>query len=236
MNHVMLMCGSLSVDAAFVAGLAGSVHCLTMCGGLSAALGTRTRHRSMSVGRSASHSVTYQFGRLASYTLAGAAVGAAGGALDTLFDVDLMAVVMRTLAGLVMMAAATSILFKWRPLALIERLGGRLWARWVPLARSAPATGFGGSLLIGMLWGWMPCGLVYSMLLLAAFAGGAARGAATMLAFGLGTVPAVLVGGLLSGHAFRVAMGRRLHVVAGSLLLAFGVLTIAAPLSMRAMR
>ena len=82
-----------------------------------------------------------------------------------------------------------------------------------------------------MLWGWLPCGLVYSMLLVAALAGGPLMGAATMLCFGVGTAPAVVATGLLGGKVWRVAAARRLNCAAGFLLLIFGLLTMLAPLS-----
>lgn len=87
-----------------------------------------------------------------------------------------------------------------------------------------------------MIWGWLPCGLIYSMLLVAALAGGALQGAATMLSFGVGTAPAVLAAGLLGGQAWRVAMARSLNLAAGSLLLVFGLLTMLGPLSLHAHR
>jgi uncharacterized protein len=84
-------------------------------------------------------------------------------------------------------------------------------------------------LLLGAIWGWLPCGLVYSMLLVAALAGSPLMGATTMVCFGLGTVPAVLATGLLGGQVGQVAMARGLNAVAGSLLLVFGVLTMLGP-------
>jgi sulfite exporter TauE/SafE len=82
-----------------------------------------------------------------------------------------------------------------------------------------------------MLWGFLPCGMVYSMLLVATLAGSTAKGAATMLCFGLGTVPAVLAAGLMSAKLLRLRAGRRLNAVAGSLLLLCGLLTLLVPFS-----
>jgi sulfite exporter TauE/SafE len=231
MNHAMAMSGSLTLFAAFIAGTAASVHCLAMCGGLSGALALRTRRAGASPADSIGHSLTYQAGRLSSYAIAGAIVGAAGATLDAFVHLERFAVAMRLLAGLVMIAMAVGILFKWRPLALIERFGGRVWSRIAPLARGVPATSFRGSLLLGMLWGWLPCGMVYSMLLIAALAGSGVMGAATMLCFGAGTVPAVLAAGWSSTQLLRRSAGR-IHVVAGVLLLTFGLFTALAPLSL----
>jgi sulfite exporter TauE/SafE len=229
MNHFMGVCGSVSLLGAFIAGTAGSVHCVAMCGGLSGALGFRSRNGSASAGRTFGHSVTYQIGRLSSYTMAGALVGTLGASLLTAFDIARLANIMRLLAGVVLMAAAIGILSAWRPLAPLERLGGRLWTHIAPLARRVSATSTGGSLALGMLWGFLPCGMVYSMLLVATLAGSTAQGAATMLCFGLGTAPAMLAAGLMSATILRLRAGPRLNAVGGSLLLICGLLTLLAP-------
>ena len=154
------VCNPLTLSAAFAVGVAGSVHCLAMCGGISGALGMRTRGIPGAAQRSV-HTASYQVGRLSSYTLAGAIVGASGGLLSTMFDLDRIAVMARIMAGLLLVAMALNTLFHWRPLSRLERLGGRLWARLAPLARKLPSNGLSGSLLLGMLWGWLPCGFVY---------------------------------------------------------------------------
>lgn len=234
MSHLMAACGSITFWGAFIAGAAGSVHCLAMCGSLSGALGLRAQRLGAGAARAFGHGLTYQLGRLSGYALCGAVVGAAGGSLKLMFDVARLSVGMRTLAGLVMMAAAIGILSRWRPLAWLERGGGRLWGRIAPLGRRIPAGGWGGSMLLGVLWGFLPCGMVYSMLLMAALAGSAAAGAATMLCFGLGTVPAVLGAGSAGAAALRLAGGRRLQVAAGALLLTFGAVTVVMTLSLAA--
>jgi uncharacterized protein len=234
MNHLMAVSGPISLLAALVAGAAGSVHCLAMCGGLSGALGLRARRNGAAHGKAFVHSVVYQIGRIASYGIAGALVGAFGGVLQTAFDFNRVALIARILAGIILIAAAIGVLFKWRPLGRLELLGGRLWNRIAPLARAVPADGLHGSLLLGMIWGWLPCGLVYSMLLVAALAGSAFMGAATMLSFGAGTAPAVLAAGLFGGQVWRVAMARGLNFAAGSLLLVFGLVTMLGPLSLHA--
>ena len=169
-------------------------------------------------------------GRVTSYTLAGI-VGASGGFLSAMFDLEGFAVIARSMAGLLLIAMALNTLFHWRPLARLERLGGRLWSRLAPLARKLPSNGLLGSLLLGMLWGWLPCGFVYSMLMFAALSGGAAPAAALMLCFGLGTVPAVFGAGLLSARLGRVSVAYGLNQAAGWLLLIFGVLTMLGPFS-----
>lgn len=232
MNHIMGVSGSLPLFAAWLAGIAGSVHCLAMCGGLSGALLLRVRRSGASPGRMVTHTATYQLGRLASYGLAGALGGSVIRMVPTLVAFQPLGIALRALAGLVLMGAAMGILFKWRPLARIERFGGWLWRHIAPLSRNLPADRFSGSFLLGMLWGWLPCGMVYSMLLVAALAGTPAKGAATMLCFGLGTLPAILSAGFASVQIIGLSAGRRLNAVVGSLLLVLGIMTAIAPWSL----
>jgi hypothetical protein len=210
--------------------MAGSVHCLAMCGGISGALGMRARGAATPQG-AAMMTACYQVGRLTSYALAGALVGAFSGLMQGMFDLDRAALIARILAGLVLVSVGTGVLFKWRPLAVLEQLGGRLWHHMAPLARLIPRQGAAGSLLLGMLWGWLPCGFVYSMLIFAALKGGALQSAAMMLFFGLGTAPAVFGAGILSAQFGRLSVARGLHTAAGWVLVAFGALTIIGPLN-----
>jgi sulfite exporter TauE/SafE len=232
MNHFMAAAAPISLVAAFVAGAAGSVHCLAMCGGISGALGMRAKRNGVGPRQAFVHSMTYQVGRIGSYSVAGALVGGLGGALQSAFDFNRVALVSRVLAGTILVLAAIGVLSKWRPLSSLERLGGRLWQQIAPLARAVPADGLGGSLLLGMLWGWLPCGLIYSMLLIAALSGSVFMGAATMLSFGVGTAPAVLAAGLAGGQVWRTATARGWNFAAGSLLLAFGLVTMLGPLGL----
>jgi sulfite exporter TauE/SafE len=227
MHHFAPFAGPISLLAAFMAGAAGSVHCLVMCGGISGALGMRGRRGGAAA--AIGQAVTYQIGRIASYSIAGALAGALGGALLAAIDVEWAGIASRLFVGLVLVLAAVGILSRWRPLAGVEVLGAGLWRRLAPVARGAATTGLRGALLLGAIWGWLPCGLVYSMLLVAALAGSPLMGASTMVCFGLGTAPAVLAAGLLSGPVWRVAAARGLNVAAGSLLLVFGILTMLGP-------
>jgi uncharacterized protein len=221
---------SLSLAAAFAAGIAGSVHCVAMCGGISGALGMRAQRLGAAPGHARLHAVCYQIGRIASYATAGAVCGTFGGALGALLDLQGIAAGMRLAAGLLLIALSLRVLLGWHLLDPLERAGALLWSRLAPLARGRAFSGITGSLLLGMLWGWMPCGLIYSMLLFATLAGGAVPGAAAMALFGLGTLPAMLGGGLLTTHAWRWKAARGVHAGAGLLLLVFGIATLLAPL------
>jgi sulfite exporter TauE/SafE len=161
--------------------------------------------------------------------LAGALVGACSGLMQGLFDPQRAMLLARIAAGTVLILVGVGILFKWHPLAGVESLGGRLWRRVAPLARAIPAGGLGGSVLLGLLWGWLPCGFVYSMLMFAALRGGAFQSAVLMLCFGLGTAPALFGLGMVSAQGARLGWARGLNTAAGWLLLVFGAMTIVTP-------
>lgn len=222
--------GQITLAAAFIAGAAGSVHCLAMCGGLSGALGMRARRMGKSPRLALLHAASSQTGRIASYTAAGLICGSAGGVLTSLLDLARIAVLVRIMAGLLLIAIAMRVLLGWRLLGPLERWGGRLWAWLSPLANNSNGGSLGSSLILGMIWGWLPCGLVYSMLVFAALTGSARQGGATMLLFGLGTWPAMLCGSLFSSRIWRMTMARGMNAAAGLLLFAFGVITVTAPL------
>ena len=220
----------ISLAAAFVAGVAGSLHCVAMCGGIAGALGMRARHAGVVPARAFSLALGHHLGRVGSYAVIGGLCGAFGGALDRLFDLQRAALAARVIAGLMLLAIAMRVLTGWQLLGGVERLGGRVWARIVPLTRGRVPAGFGGAVLLGAIWGWLPCGLVYSMLIFAATAGSAPAGAAILTVFGLGTLPAMLGGSLWSAQVWRVTAARGMHRLAGGLLLVFAIATLVAPL------
>ena len=109
-------------------------------------------------------------------------------------------------------------------LAFTERAGQWLWRRIQPATkRFLPVRGMAQAFPLGLLWGWLPCGLVYSVLAMALLTGSAARGAATLLAFGLGTLPNLMLAGLLLARFRSVIQGRALRLGSGLLVLGFGV-------------
>ena len=221
------ICGAVptSLAAAFIAGVAGSLHCVAMCGGISGALAMRARALQSAPARALAHTAAQQIGRIASYASIGAVCGAFGGAIQSAFDLGGAARVMRVATGVFLIAIASRVAFGWRGFDPVERLGAKLWRRLTPLVRPSPGRGFGGSLLLGAIWGFMPCGMIYSMLIFAALSGEASRGAATMLAFGLGTWPAMLGGGLISAQLWRVTAARGVRAAAGAVLFLFGLAT-----------
>ena len=171
--------------------------------------------------------LAYNVSRVASYAVAGALAGLLGRALLRAVDVAPLSIALRVLAGLVMIAAAGRLLFGWRLLDPLEAAGAGLWRRIAPGAgRGARRAGIGGAISLGLAWGWLPCGLTYSMLLLAATTASAGTGALVMAAFGLGTLPAMVSATVAFDRAARaLASKASLRVAAGMLLLAFGAWT-----------
>jgi uncharacterized protein len=215
--------------AAFLAGLLGSAHCLAMCGGIATAAGAAN------VSSSRLGPLLYQLGRLGSYAIAGAIAGAVGAAAGFAFAVSHWNEWLRLATALLVIVIGLDISFgtsrrtTW--LRAPERWGGRLWRRITPAARYlTPASATGRALTLGLLWGWLPCGLVYSVLIAAALAGSPARGAGVMVAFGLGTVPTMAGLGYLGGR-LRPRPHGALARLLGAALVACGLWTAIVPLA-----
>jgi sulfite exporter TauE/SafE len=212
--------------SALLLGFFGSVHCLGMCGGIAAALGQALPDQS--AGSRLRNASVYSFGRITSYVAAGAIVGFFGEAFTSWTG---LTVLLRVLAGLLILAFGLHVAGWWNGLAAIERIGLVVWRRLAPLGRRiGPPDRIWKIFALGMLWGWLPCGLVYAALIGAAATGQAALGAGFMACFGLGTLPA-----LLAASGFGAQLGaflalRSARRAAGILLLVFGFWSIAGAL------
>lgn len=217
--------GTLSLGAALLAGIAGSGHCLGMCGGITGALAMRRPQAPF--GTKLGLALAYNLSRITSYAVAGALAGLLGRTLLHAVDVKPLSIALRVAAGAIMIAAAAQLLFGWRLLGPLESAGSGLWRRIAPWAgRQGRSGGLGGAIGLGLAWGWLPCGMTYSMLLLAATTASAALGAAVMLAFGLGTLPSMVTATVAFERMARLLSSRAtLRNVAGTLLLAFGLYT-----------
>ena len=220
--------------AAFLIGLSGGAHCFGMCGGI---VGALTLGLPMTPGQPWRGRLplllTYNLGRLLSYMIAGALAGGVGAWTTHLVAVYQVQLTLQLLAGGFMIVLGLYLAGWWNGLTRLERAGGRLWRRIEPLGRRwLPVRTPGQALGIGLIWGWLPCGLVYSVLVWAIGAGGALNGAALMLCFGLGTLPALLAMGAfaatLAGFMRRTGVRRGM----GALVILFGLyqMALAAPL------
>ena len=216
---------------AFLAGLLGSIHCIGMCGGISGALtmGLPAPVRT-SYARLLPYLLAYNSGRIMSYVIAGALLGALGAQLTGGLTPHTAMSVGRAISGVFMLALGVYIAGWWNALTGLEKLGGRLWRHIEPWGRGllppkSPVQAFG----LGLVWGWLPCGLVYSALAWSLAAGGAAQGGLIMLAFGLGTLPMLLALGSAARWLREVTRMRRVRQVAGVLILSFGLYMLLAP-------
>jgi len=203
--------------ALFLVGLLGGTHCVGMCGGIVGAL---------SLGGPARWSMhlAYNAGRILSYTAAGALAGALGAAGIGLGGDAPVRIVLYLVANLMLVALGLYLLGVTRALAFTERLGQKLWRHIQPLTRRfIPARTLSQAFPLGLLWGWLPCGLVYSALATALTAGSAERGALMMLSFGLGTLPNLLLAGILLARLNEFVRFPAVRVASGLLVLGFGL-------------
>ncbi|TXH43475.1 MAG: sulfite exporter TauE/SafE family protein [Burkholderiaceae bacterium] len=212
--------------AVFLIGLLGGVHCVGMCGGIVSALTVQVRlpGQSSPARREWPLHLAYNLGRIGSYTAAGAAMGAIGTVGMLFNDVLPVQLALYVAANLMLVALGLYLTGFTRALSGVERLGQRLWARIQPLTRRfLPARSVAQAFPLGALWGFLPCGLVYSVLATALVTGSAERGAALMLAFGLGTLPNLLLAGMLLTRLRDVVRNQAVRTGAGLVVLAFGV-------------
>lgn len=214
------------LPAAFLAGLFGSSHCIGMCGAIVVLFeGQVAAIRGQWLRR-----VLCNVGRLGFYAGLGAVAGLGGALVTRATGLDAGLTILRFAAGLLVILIGCNLAFGWQALAVLERTGAGLWRRLAPLTRhvlpvSTPARALGA----GLLWGALPCGLVWSAAGMAATAGTAGGGALVMLAFWLGTLPALLLAG---ASAARLAVWRRngrFRRFAGLLMIALGILALALP-------
>lgn len=214
--------------SAFVVGLLGGVHCIGMCGGIVSALtfGLPREARGR-VAATLPFQLAYNLGRILSYTLAGALMGGLGLLLAQVLPLYYAQRVLYLLAGLFMLALGLY-LAGWFPnLARLEQVGGGVWRRLEPMGRRLmPVRSPPRAFVLGLIWGWIPCGLVYSVLVWTLSAGGALQGAALMLAFGLGTLPNLLLIGVVAGGILRWTRKAWVRRGAGLMVMGFGLHTL----------
>ncbi len=212
------------VIPALVLGLLGGGHCLGMCGGLMGALTLAIPAQQRS--RRLRLLLAYNLGRILSYATAGYLLGLAGWALEN----SPLAMLLRVLAALLLIAMGLYLAGWWHGLTRIEAIGRGLWRHLQPLAsRLLPVSRLPQALLLGALWGWLPCGLVYSTLLWAASQGSALDSALLMLAFGLGTWPVLLASGLAAERLLGLLRQRGIRAAAGLLVILFGLWSLPGP-------
>ena len=234
---------------ALATGFLGSLHCLGMCGGVSGtiAIGAATRHPSShdramlsiaipvaSISRAPqvlsapqTNVLAFNAGRIGSYMIAGAMAGSIGGAIGqgwVLSETMTARTVLFLFANLMIVATGLYVMGLPQLLAPLERAGGLLWRHVSPLIKQLlPMNTVPRAALFGMLWGWIPCGMVYAILLSAISAGSAVAGMLTMLAFGIGTLPAMIAAGWAAGSIRQWTRDSRVRMAAGAAIVAMGL-------------
>jgi sulfite exporter TauE/SafE len=213
----------LTLLAALLSGLTGGLHCAAMCGGIATsfpAMGARGDLR---------YVIEPNLGRVLGYVIAGAVAGGIGGGVVAVARMPWLSTGLRAAVGLALVLAAVRLLDTRGRLAFL-RGNGAMW-RWLrPLqGRLLPANSHARRIALGVLWGWLPCGLSTTLLAAAWLQADARNGALTMAAFGLGTLPVMLPltwsGARLGGWLQRPALRNG----AALMVLSAGVLTLAAP-------
>jgi len=215
---------------AFLTGLFGGVHCFGMCGGIVGALTLGVSSSNKEQDKKASPliiSLGYNLGRISGYIVAGAIVGFLGSSLVDLTGIQTAKQVLAVIASLFMIALGLYLAGLWNGIAKIESIGAVLWKRIQPLTqRFIPVKSFQQAVPLGFLWGWLPCGLVYTALIWTLSAGGAIEGALIMLAFGLGTLPNLLAMGVIATQLSKWVRNPTVRLIAGMLVVLMGVVTL----------
>ncbi len=211
--------------AALTIGLMGSAHCAAMCGGIAGAL-------SMGIDQDKKHRLpiitAFHAGRIVSYALIGLLLG--GLMVVAAEHIKPLSITLRIIAGVLLVAMGLYVGNWWTGLTRLEQIGVPLWSRLQPLTKKLlPVKSATGALALGGLWGWLPCGLVYSALGWAITADNTVDASARMLFFGIGTLPAMLTMSIAADSTRRLLQKQSTRRVAGVLLIAFGLWTLLTP-------
>lgn len=226
----------LSLLPIFLIGLLGGVHCVGMCGGIVGAFAVAAPRRSIpiqpdgapyhasTIVDTAPRVLAFNVGRIGSYMVAGMLAGVLGSA-PAMINIASVQTFAYWLANLMLVALGLTLMNIWHGLSRLEAVGQLLWRQIQPLIRKLlPVQRTSQAIALGGLWGWVPCGMVYSVLVTALLSGSAVRGALVMLAFGLGTLPLLFTMGMAGSSLQPVLQRRLVRSLAGLLVLSFGVL------------
>ncbi len=231
----------VSWGSAFLLGLLGSAHCFGMCGGIAGALAMGSRPGPGLIAGAAANVaqpavkpfpmlLATGLGRISSYTVAGLLAGTLGATLGLLH----LESTLRIIAALLLILLGLYLAGLSRGLAWLERGGLILWRQLQPLVhRVTPIHSLPRAVAAGAIWGWLPCGLVYSMLAWSIAQGSAFGGAGVMLAFGLGTLPAVMAAGAMASPLQHWMQRRGARLAGGLLVMLFGLWSLWGGISSR---
>jgi len=216
---------------AFITGFLGGVHCFGMCGGIVGALSLNQANPLSKSSQEAPSALKialgYNIGRISSYVLAGAIVAFLGTSIVHLSGIQSAQKVLAVIASLFMIALGLYLAGIWSGVAKLENIGKYLWKYIQPLTkRFIPVKSFYQAIPLGFLWGWIPCGLVYTALIWTLSAGNTMEGALIMLFFGLGTLPNLLAMGVIAARLAKWVNNPRVRLASGILVIILGLLTL----------
>lgn len=220
-----------ALSSAFLLGLMGSAHCLGMCGGLASALGLHSPpsllasdliHKNTTLNQSPFIRLfSYNLGRILSYCIAGLVVGSLGFWLSKQLG---SSQILRYLAATMLILMGLYLGQWFNGIAFTEKVGSALWRLIQPLGkRFMPVRSVKDALVVGMVWGWLPCGLVYSALIWASAEASLLGSALIMLCFGLGTLPSMLATGYFAQQLARIIQNKAFRASTGLLMVSFGI-------------
>lgn len=210
-----------AISVAFFIGILGGGHCIGMCGGIMAALTMSTKadayiKRFFLV-------VSYNVGRILSYLMIAFVFAILINSVENYFALQFM----RILSSVLLIAMGFYLADWWRGLIYLEKGGQYLWRYIQPLGKKLmPVSNFPQALFLGALWGWLPCGLIYSALAFSAAAADVWNSVAIMLAFALGTLPAVMVSGLLAERLLAWINHKKIRSLFAVMIILFGIWTL----------
>jgi len=222
----------ISYIAAFLVGLLGGVHCIGMCGGIVGALSLglqQDAHAPLSAPNKKQsffpYLLSYNVGRISSYTLAGLLMGGVGWLGSHLFELYALQKVLEIIAAIFMLVLGLYIAGWWKILARVEQLGGSIiWKRLEPFGRRfMPVSSYRQAFALGLVWGWLPCGLVYSVIIWTISTQSPLEGGVLMLSFGLGTLPNLLLMGVFATSLNQFIKQAWVRQVAGMMIMGFAL-------------
>jgi len=215
----------ISYFSAFLVGFLGVVHCAGMCGGIIGSLSlsqvSDTRVQKLSI------LLSYNIARILSYAVAGGLMGSVGWFASSWLEIHYAQGVLQLIAGLFLLALGLYLGGWWFGLNQVEQIGSLFWKKIEPVGRRLiPVKNFRQAFVLGLVWGWLPCGLVYSVLIWTMSAGSFVDGALMMASFGLGTLPNLLLMGLFAGSLTKYFQNQWLRKISGSMIIVFAVYTL----------
>lgn len=213
---------------AFLIGLFSALHCFGMCGGL---VGAMTMSLEPSIRKNTSqlglYTLAYNTGRMTSYVMAGFLVGWFGQALRDILMPEEGIAVLRLLASLLIIAMGFYIAGWFPQFSRIEKIGTPLWRHLQPIGQKLlPVKNIWQAFLFGAVWGWLPCGLVYYVLLISPAKDGAANAALFMFFFGLGTLLPMMAAGFLTGRLAPLRQSQKIRYLSGLVLIIMGLVSL----------